>query len=511
MEILCKVGTRFVDPEHPGHTNSWRDGQVIEMMPSGTYIQPTTLKHHCVIDLPQIDFWTARGSTNWKSDASAVRNFKKFLRSANDKDKYEWDHKNGLFVPKRKTRDRFIDFKELLNLGYITSGQYDDIYDKDTQIKLSLGAILDFTSIIKHEDSDQRLDPSKLLVPGSVASGTYTIGSGGGDDYATVTAAEADTAAQLTGNLTFEHQNEETVISTAVTFDVDSNSYTLKYTPVSGAEHNGGAYGNGARINFGTWDSLVLDETNEGDLDDFEFSKLAIDCTGAGNKGFNIVDGGNSGTLLFNRLLIVGDSDSLLGISVANGYNWNNLVIRNNTVYGVGNGAGEAGIEINTAAGNGTISILNNTCCKNYNNFFQDAASEAGSPTVTVKNNIAQGDTGGSDFADDGAGWGTSGTNLSEDATSPNASYQSKNCHDGNSCFTDYTNNVFTLDSGGDEITDLDDGEDLSGTFTDDIVGTTRSTWYMGSYEIAAAAGRTTRNTRSNPLGVRIGQQGRMA
>ena len=52
----------------------------------------------------------------------------------------------------------------------------------------------------------------------------------------------------LTGNLTGEHANEETDISTIVIFDVDTATYILKLTAVSGAEHSGGAYGNGARI-----------------------------------------------------------------------------------------------------------------------------------------------------------------------------------------------------------------------------------------------------------------------
>lgn len=49
-------------------------------------------------------------------------------------------------------------------------------------------------------------------------------------------------------------------------------------------------------------------------------------------------------------------------------------------------------------------------------------------------------------------------------------------------------------------------GSDLSGTFTDDIDGDTRSSWDIGADEyVAAGGGRTTKNTRPFPLGVRLG------
>ena len=98
----------------------------------------------------------------------------------------------------------------------------------------------------------------------------------------------------------------------------------------------------------------------------------------------------------------------------------------------------------------------------------------------------------------------THAKNVSEDASSPDDAYDNLNCHDATSCFTDWANDDYHLDSGGSEITTLDDGDDLSGTFTDDIDGDTRSTWYIGADEIVAV-GRTTYNTDAIEHGVNYG------
>lgn len=92
----------------------------------------------------------------------------------------------------------------------------------------------------------------------------------------------------------------------------------------------------------------------------------------------------------------------------------------------------------------------------------------------------------------DGGTFGTHAKNVSEDATSPDAAYQSKDVHT-NSVFENYGSDDYRLDSGGDttNLAILDDGDDLSGTFTDDIEGQTRSTWYIGASEIVGAAPAT--------------------
>jgi len=466
MQLVCKVGTRYPDPKNPGHHTSWRDGQIIEHT-YNNHIALGSLQsmHHCVINIPNADYWKLRGSTDWKSTKSAVMNLKKYLCSTDLSGKYCWElTDSGLHIPKRK-RDFFVDYKWLLQEGYITQSQYEDIYNQDKVADIQL-SILDWTEILKHEDYDTHLDNTGLLTKGSIASGTYQIGTGGGADYATWTLFEADIAAQMTGDLTGEGQDEETVISARVEFDVDTNTYLLKSTAESGAEHDGTfpvGDGDGAWISMGTYDYFNFDSTN---LKNVEISKLAFDIAGNGNIGINVE--ALDGEILLNRLLIVGDADSLRGINlleVTNGV----VNCRNNIVYGVGAETTEGGILVRLGyTGTAIINLYNNTCIKNYNNFIQNRSGT--NDTFVVKNNIAQDNTGGSDFLDAGAGFGTHAKNISEDATSPDAAYQSKDLHT-NSVFVDYDGDNFKIDKDGDStnLAIVDDGEDLSGIFTDDI------------------------------------------
>ena len=119
----------------------------------------------------------------------------------------------------------------------------------------------------------------------------------------------------------------------------------------------------------------------------------------------------------------------------------------------------------------------------------QDAAST--SHTYIVKNNLIQGSI-NNDFQDDGGGFGTTAKNISEDATSPDASYQSKDVHT-NSVFLNYASDDYRLDSGGD-VTNLaivDDGENLFGSgVTEDIAGNARDNgtpFWIGASHLPAA------------------------
>ncbi|MBU0964724.1 hypothetical protein KKC06_06820 [Patescibacteria group bacterium] len=286
MELLLKVGGSQ-DPRH------WRDGQIIDIRPDGFHKEGTLQrKHHCVLTLPG-DYWQLRGSTNWKwSGQKVYDNIKKYLVAVDSQGKYPWEQTMLLDEKRLRRRDWFFDFKLLLDLGLITPSQFDAIYDK----KKDPGTIFierAFDQIVRNEYSHQRLSSKYSLARGSVSSGTFSIGAA--LNYATVTAFEADIIipgdGPLTGNLTGEHANEETVISTGIVFDVDTAGYLLKLTAASGAEHNGGAYGNGARVNFGTYDYLKLDETTDGHLDDAEISNLAFDISGVNDYGLLSYDG----------------------------------------------------------------------------------------------------------------------------------------------------------------------------------------------------------------------------
>ena len=317
-------------------------------------------------------------------------------------------------------------------------------------------------NFLKHEDQYTRLNDETLRKHASITNGTYSIGSG--LNYDDITDFESAIGAQMDGNLTGEHANEETVISSIITFDTDTNSYLLKLTAESGAEHDGSAYGNGARINYSTSSRIQFVETNDGDLDDIEISKLALDVSGNGNEGVYFRDGGNSGNTLVNRLLIKCDGGCYRGISIY--YAWKNAIIQNCIVYGLTRvSTTYGGIVTETRAACSHL-LYNNTSVKNYQNYVQSRATDEG--TKIWKNNLAQGNTGGSDYA--GLYFGTTAKNISEDATSPDAAYRSKDLHT-NSVFVDYANDNYKIDKDGDStnLAIVDDGEDLSGTFTDDI------------------------------------------
>ena len=488
MQLVCKVGNKY-PIGHPNYLTGWKDGQLIEIREGGTLIGKREAKSLCIIETPD-DYWTTRGSMDWKSIHPKVMNFKKLWSVPDSNGRYKWERFFLGDESKLRKRDRFIDFKWLLDNGYISQGVFDSIYNKDVeQGNISMNIGLD--NYLFNESIKNRLVSPYSTQLGSVATGTFAVGSG--LDYSTWTLAEADIAATLTGNLTFEGNDEETSISTDVRFDTDTATFLLKLTAQAGDEHDGTAYGNGARITMTAGDSFELDETTAGHLADVEVSKLAFDITG-NNIGVNAVDCGGAGNVTLNRLLIAGDGNSPYGIRIQAACSSSGII--NNTVYGCGDTGNQGGIVYNNITSSDVHVLYNNTCAKNYNNINYDNATMTG--TLTVKNNLCQGDTGGGDFGDGGGGFGTTAKNISEDATSPDVAGRSLNMHDGTSNFTDYTNNNYLIASGGDAIATLKAGEDLTGTFTDSITGLrtrTSSQFFIGSDWISVAAGATYERT----------------
>jgi hypothetical protein len=474
LQLLTKVGNKWPS-SHPNYLKGWRDGQVVDIRPGGFYKGKRIKKGFCLIELP-LDYWALRGSTDWKSTKGSVLDLKKFLCSVDSNGRYAWEQFYLKDEKRIRPRDWFVDYKYFLNQGWITLADFESIYDKEKDHN-SIVFDRDFTTFLFHEDIKTRLPSDYSNQPGSVSTGIYSIGSG--LDYDTVTAAEADTAAILTGNLTFEHANEESSISTDVVVDLDTATYLWKLTAASGAEHNGGAYGNGGRITMAAGDSLTFDETTGGDLANVEVSNLALDATGNNNIGIYAIDVG--ATLFFvNRLLIAGDVNGFGGFRVDDGCE--NLNLFNSTIYGFSKAAAY-GILLNKIASGGIFNLYNNSLAKNYNNINQSKGVL--NYTLNTKNILCQGDSEGDDFIDSGAGFGTTAKNISEDTTSPDVSYRSKDLHT-NTIFNDYANDDYKLDSAGDatNLAIADDGDDLSGTFTDDIIGQIRSTWYIGASEI---------------------------
>ena len=499
MELIFKVRNKRLAND-PNFLKGWRDGQLIDIREDGVHDHSNFDKvNHCVIKT-QHDFWKLRGSTDWKSTAAKVYELKKFLCAVDSGGKYAWELGAKEDEKRIRPRDWFVDFKMLLNLGWITQSDFETIYDV-TKKHNPIYIDRDLTSYLVHEDQHTRLtsiysdEVNKRFIAqdgaGAGTGGGFTIGAAG--DYATATLFEAAIDAKLTGDLHGLHLDEETAIDAVVAFDTETDGHTLYLTAEVGAEHSG-IFGNaihqagdGARISMASSDYFDLNETTDGHLDDAKISNLVLDSQGS-NTGVTVTDGGNSGQLRVNRCIIKGDANSRRGIQIFS-TGPNNVLLTNNIIYDIGNGAGEGGILNQVVASDAqVIEVYNNTCINNYENFVQDDDAPSADAYI-FKNNLAQAGQ-NADWRDDGSGFGTTSKNISEDATSPDAAYQSKDVHT-NSVFNNYAADNFLLDSDGDgtNLAIVDDGDDLSGTFTDDIEGQTRVTWYIGASEILAAGG----------------------
>lgn len=486
MQISVKIGNKKPSLDLKERMSYWTNFQVIDIRPDG-YYDKSPSPHRCVIQTND-DFWKIRGTTSsredWKSTKPSVYALKKYLYVADGNGLYPWEAGYNEKTKPQRVRDWFIDLKDWLDKGWITKSHFDSLFDYK-KVSPHIYSDRDFTSYLFHEEDKTRLDHDFSNVKASWTSGDYTIGAvdpSTMDGHATDLAdAESNLDAQFTGDVTLHHLDEETAISAAVTFDVDTNAHTLTITAESGAEHNGGAYGNGARINYGTVDSIKFDETTAGHLAKVEVSKLAIDASGSANYGISASDCGDTSLTIY-RMLVKCDADSHEGIFVNSDAAFNVLVY-DNIVYG-SSGATEYGISLVRSIAGGTCQVYNNTCIGNDINIY---ISWPGSGSHTIKNNLCQ-DAVTSDYSLTNVD--SSSKNISEDATSPDAAYQSKDLHT-NSVFEDYASDDYRLDADGDStnLAIVDDGDDLSGTFEDDIEGQTRDTWYIGASEIVAAGG----------------------
>ena len=467
-ELLIKGGSRFPNKVQQGDLTSWLDGQIVSVRPLGYHTGQYIGYCRTLIKLPNVDYLRigGRAEVNWKRkpDVKNPSLYDRLTHTLSIDNKYMWELPNDtVFDTKRKTRDWLLDFKWMVQQGLLTIGERESIYDFNQKSIITLPAILNLEDILKHEDDWERLSSDKLLKHASITSGTYSIGDT--LDYDDITDFESAIGAQMDGNLTGEHADEETTISSSVQFDTDTNSYLLKLTANTGAEHDGSAYGNGARINCATICRIYLNADGSDTLDDIEISNLAIDVSGYANEGITSrLAGNNGGGVLINRVLIKGDSDTNYGIYISNLNG--NVVVRNSICYGIGGSSGRGGFFVYSSQPGRIISFLNNTAISCYDGFRSEESST--SSTFTFTNNLAQDNT--VDFADAGAGFGTTAKNISEDATSPDAAYRSKDLHT-NSVFVNYANDNFKIDKNGDStnLAIIDDGEDLSAIFTDDI------------------------------------------
>jgi hypothetical protein len=307
--------------------------------------------------------------------------------------------------------------------------------------------------------------------------------------YATLNAAEADMAATLTGNLTIQHMDEETSLSGSITFDLDTAGFLLKLTAFPGglyglsdARNDGAAYGSGARIVVGNGLNITYDEASAGTFDDLEISDLSFNASGNNSKPVVFTDGSDAGEWKIQRCLFKGSNIATNGINMA-GSTVPNITVINNIIYEFTRAAAK-GIRLANTGASSVVYIANNTVIGCTENFVQDNATLSG--TVTFKNNLLQAGV-TADYRDDRTSGSTitTGGNIDEDGSSPDTQ---QDVHT-NSVFLNYGSDDYRLDSAGDatNLAIVDNGEDLSGTFTDDIQRQTRATWYSGASEIVVS------------------------
>ncbi|GAG09189.1 unnamed protein product, partial [marine sediment metagenome] len=266
---IFKVGSRWHDKNSARHLLSWNTYDPVEFRADTAHI-------------------TDRERTSFV-----------VLRFTGDYDKEDLNLKRYLVGSDGRRRDYFLDF-ELLGLPPTI---LDDVYNKDKAVDIvDLHVSLD--NLIRNKESHVYARSDKLLLRGSIESGTHQIGTGGGADYATIITFEADIGATQDGNLKGEHQDEETACGALVTFEHDSNGHDCIFTAEAGAEHTAAVYGNGARINMGTSGDYIRIDTKK-----FEFSIIAIDAAGTNNRGVQVVATAGSTSRLINRCLIKGDSN----------------------------------------------------------------------------------------------------------------------------------------------------------------------------------------------------------
>ena len=242
MIIYVKAGDREKTTSLT-YESSLRDGHVLEFRPDeevGKMIGYTII----AIRVP-VDFWEVRGSTDWKSTQQTVLDLKKYTNATVD-GLYRWEIPNITepVVPPLRC-DWFIDFKWLLDNNHITQPQYDSIYNFNEKTPV-IDIPIDFTSFIFNEYDTTRLIAGIQNM--AWTAGTKTVGSSGAD-YTTWKLA-LDDLGTLTGNATILGLTAGEILSNDVIL-INQNlaGYSITLGVTSGQEHNGGAYGNGARIN----------------------------------------------------------------------------------------------------------------------------------------------------------------------------------------------------------------------------------------------------------------------
>lgn len=497
VELLVYVGDQYLKDDSR-FDMGFRDGQIISVRPDGYYASrdvPGIYKRHAVIVLP-IKYKDFLGS-----DPMALN---KLTSRTDSSGRFKWDVGYDDDAPYIH-RKHFIDFKDMMNKALFGNATFESIYKKERTAEISISTVL--PNILKEEGKDSRLDhkyrptelrslrdeafrqvglflmPVALGAPGDCGegptTGTCSVGTSG--DYSDMDDAVADIGGTLTGNLTFELKNEESTWSTDHPITEDLAGYTLRFTAESGAEHNGGAYGNGARITTGAEYREFFNTAGMGNsvTGTVEIDHLGLQTSNTSCYAASPRDG-DSITYKLHHCVLDGDGLANPGIffysTTMTTYIYNNVFydFPDNLYPAIGNNGqyGAYGI---------TAYIYNNTIIDCTWGIGCSHANCYG--TYYVKNNLIQ-DSATASFLNlpGNSGTYTTAKNITEDANGPDPAYDNTDVHT-NTVFMDYANGDFRLHADGDatNLAIVDDGDDLSGTFTTDIVDQTRSTWYIGA------------------------------
>ncbi|NLE07586.1 MAG: hypothetical protein GX627_03180 [Parcubacteria group bacterium] len=396
-----------------------------------------------------------------------------------------------------KMRKKGIDYTTILNANEIEK------VSKLEDIKRL--PVIDL-NIIKEKKSDQKavvsmadyVPPEKtnwqkfvdIMRPTAYAltATVVTVDTGGTGDYASLNAAVVAEARDLTVSdeqLTFECEASD---GTADTTSVDVTGYTTNsthyikiWTNPAGSDRHDGVWDD-TKYRLINTDSVsytrVLNVGANTDYTKIIGLQMGVDSN-ATYWSNGVLFSYGSASPIFSHNILKGIYKAGVGVEIPD---YSDALVYNNIIYGFNYNSNAYGIKVGKTTSSSYGYYYNNTL---YNNYYGMAASNIGAYSI-AKNNISFNNT-NIDYDID---WSASSDrNVSSDATAVGTTVATGLTSYGD-YFEDYINKDFHLKGTGLSLFGIS-GEDLSGTFTDDVDGDTRSAWDIGADEYVAGGGET--------------------
>ena len=328
---------------------------------------------------------------------------------------------------------------------------------------------------------------------------SYTIEEDGGGDYTSVEAALDDNEQDLTDgggdtltlNIQGEWDNPDTDAVTIDGYTTGVANY-IRIVTDSTARHNGIAWDKAKAYRLEvTDDYAVYNVESYVRIEGLQLKRIYSSVDWAITIYNSIW---TNADVRIGDCIITTEGGHLTGC-VQSGGSTSNLYIYNSSFIGC------------TADG---ISSGNQGIYYAYNcNFIgsgRNGISKGGTGTTVVKNCVLADNSSGDEDGD----VDTIDYCASDDDIGTN-SQQLDNTNDYEDEFNDFASGDYSLIAGSICVGNGTDDPDAWGQYSDDIVGTIRtSTWDIGAFELAAEGGRTTKNTDAAPLGDRLGMSFRM-